>query len=97
MNDPYLDQQVSAFEHSPDSLEVEVPGLPATLLFAPGLKQKRALMDEGIPEGRIWTARELIGLCRLPGVTHEEVLAIAATRIAFNATIESARDIRPRR
>ncbi len=85
MNDPYLDMTLQQFSRGRDYFEVNVPGLPVTLWFVPARIDAERLQGDGIPVGRIWTARELSNLVRTVGMTHEAALALANAKVHFNA------------
>ena len=85
-----LGMTLTQFEDARCCLEVQVPGLRETLWFVPGLREAGSLQAGGIPRGRIWTAAELRDLMAAPGMTQDDAIAIARTKIAFGAEIVEA-------
>lgn len=64
-------------------LEVRVPGLLVTLWFVPTEADAEVLTLEGVTRGRVWTARELIDLLNISGLSSQHVQTICAAKLEF--------------
>jgi hypothetical protein len=78
------------FEGARCCLEVQLPDVPETLWFVSGPQEVQMLRAEGVPRGRIWSAPELRALLESQGMTHEDALAIARTKVAFNCEVANS-------
>jgi hypothetical protein len=77
------------FERAGSPLEIRVPWLPETLWFVPGEPQVKSLTSRGISRGRIWTARELALLWRIPTVDKKNVTDLSKVKVELGAEIVS--------
>lgn len=70
-------------------VEVELPGLDQTVLLIAGAEEGKLLAAQGVPRGRIWTAREVrVLLSRAADRQH--ALNIAEMKLVFNGRIDDA-------
>ncbi len=74
-------------------LEVRVPWFASTLWFVPTEADAWALIHEGISRGRIWTARELMDLLGIPGLSPKQVQTICTAKLEFGGDVV---EVRPR-
>ncbi len=89
-----LGMPLDRFEREGCPLEVQVPWLLMTLWFVPTEADAEALAREGVNRGRIWTARELMDLMAIPGMTPEHVKIVAQAKLEFGGEVI---EVRPRR
>ena len=68
-------------------LAVRVPWYDELLWFVPAEAEAVLLEQEGIHRGRIWTAAELLGLLRIPGLTQEQSITVARAKLAFTGEV----------
>ncbi len=85
---------LDVFTQQGSPLEIKVPWLAVTLWFVPSEADAEALVQEGVSRGHIWTARELMDLLAIPGLTAEPVQTVARAKIEFNGEVI---EVRPRR
>ena len=93
--DGILDLSLRQFEGAHCSLEVQLPDVPGTIWFVSGAAEAEMLRTEGVRRGRIWTASELRDLLGAPGMTHQDAIAIAKAKAAFNGTVDGVRPDTP--
>ncbi len=86
---PLLEMPLDQFEREGRPIQVRVPGLRETLWFVPGCSDGEALVSRGIGRGRIWTARELMEIWKVPGLTREQAQTLARIKLEFEADIVS--------
>ncbi len=72
-------------------LEVRVSWFSRTLWFVPTDTEAALLANEDISRGCIWTARELLELFSIPGLTSKEVQTIATVKAEFAGRIVNAK------
>lgn len=72
-------------------LEVRVPWLEVTIWFVPSEADAGALAQEGVSRGRIWTARELMDLLSIPGLTKEQARMVALAKVEFAGEVVEVR------
>lgn len=72
-------------------IEVEVPWLSETVWFVADDRQAKALAQEGLSRGRVWTARELSALMALPERTPDIVQSLALAKRAVDGDILEVR------
>ena len=76
-------------------LEIRVPWLPVSLWFVPGEADAEALAKEGVGRGRVWTARELMDLLAIEGLTSEQVKTLAQAKLEFEGEVVEVRERGP--
>jgi hypothetical protein len=84
-----LQMPLDRFELEGRRIEVRVPRLRETLWFVPTRRDVDILMARGIQRGRIWTAKELAILWRIPDLDQNQVRDIARVKMDLSADIES--------
>ena len=84
-----LQMSLSQFEREGCPLQIQVPGVPETLWFVPGDRERETLVNRGIGHGRIWTARELMEIWKIPSPPREQVQTLARIKAEFDAEVVS--------
>ncbi len=87
--DRLAEMSLDEFSRQESAIEIRVHWLPETLWFVPGVSRADALVGQGVPRGRIWTAGELADLASVPGVTREDIRNLARLKAGFGAEIVS--------
>ena len=82
---------LSQFQQRHLSLEIGVAELSDSLWFVSGSEEADKLQREGVKRGRIWTAAELIDLCKGPAPTYEDVIRVARAKLMFSAEVVDVR------
>lgn len=85
---PELGLDLEAFEREGWPLEIKTPWLANPLWFVPSAAEADGLVREGVHRGRIRTAKELIDLLAIPGLTKEQVQQIATAKRIFEGTVQ---------
>lgn len=75
------------------SLEIRVPWHPETFWFVPSEAAAEALVREGVSRGRVWTARELLDLLTVPGLTKEQARTVALVKATFAGEVVEVRGV----
>jgi hypothetical protein len=75
-------------------IELAVPWAKKTLFLVPGAAAAEHLIRQGVSRGRIWTADEVRELL-LVGVSREDVIKIAGTKVQFAGTVTGVRRDEP--
>jgi hypothetical protein len=70
-------------------LEVRVPWVEVTLWFVPEERDAETLGGEGVHRGRVWTARELIGVMAITS-RREALPSITLAKLTFDGDIAEA-------
>jgi hypothetical protein len=86
-----LAMPLDRFAHQGQLVEVRVPWLDAILWFVPEERDAEALGREGVNRGRVWTARELLGVLGIAGRTREALRAIALAKLTVNGDVAEVR------
>jgi hypothetical protein len=86
-----LDMRLSDFQHSGRPVAVQTPWYPERLWFVPADADAAVLMSEGVTRGRIWTARELMDLLSVPGITKDQAKTVALAKLKFGGDVVSLR------
>jgi hypothetical protein len=74
-------------------LRVRVPGLEVPLWFVPTSADAAALVTaRTAPRGAVWTARELLDLLAVPGLTQAQARTVALAKLEFDGDVV---DVRP--
>ena len=89
-----LAMPLDRFEAEGAPLELRVSWLPLTLWFAPTEADAEALVGEGVSRGRVWTARELMDLLSIPGLSLERVQTVARAKLELGGEVV---EVRPQR
>lgn len=84
---PELGMDLEAFEREGRAFEIKVPWVADPLWFVPSAAEAEGLVKEGVHRGRIWTAKELMDLLAIPGVTREQVKQVATAKAIFEGMV----------
>lgn len=82
-----LAMPLGVFQQEGQPMEIRVPWWLDTIWFAPGEADVETLTKTGVSRSRIWTARELLDLLEIPGITPEQVKKIATAKRIFEGTV----------
>lgn len=82
-----LGMHLDRFAREGQPLEVRVPGLPTTLWWVPAKADAEALVRQGVSRGRVWTARELLDVLDLSGLTPEQARTIALAKLELDGDV----------
>ena len=88
-----LEMSLGDFAQQGCAIEVKVEWLEDTLWFVPCPEQVQALLNEGVPRGRIWTSRELADLMSVSGMPRRDLVNIAKLKAAFGIEIVSVEGV----
>jgi hypothetical protein len=80
---------LDVFARNGQWLEVRVPWVKVTLWVVPEERDAETLGGEGVHRGRVWTARELIGVMAITGRS-EALPSITLAKIRFDGDIAEA-------
>src|SRR5712691_13376182 len=86
-----LAMPLDTFAREGQPIEVRVPWLDVTLWIVPADRDAVALMAEGVPRGRIWTAGELIQLMQIADRTPEVVKTVTHAKLELDGEITEVR------
>ncbi len=75
------------FAREGQCLEVRVPWLDVTLWFVPEERDAEALRRDGVSQGRVWTAAELMDVMAISKRTSEALRTIALAKLTFDGDI----------
>ncbi len=89
-----LQMRLDEFEREGCPIELKVPGLEKTIWFVPGEAHVEALVQSGITQGRIWTARELRMLWAGGSDALESAITLARVKVALDGEVISIEDLR---
>jgi hypothetical protein len=86
---PLIAMPLDVFARNGQWLEVRVPWVKVTLWFVPEERDAETLGGEGVHRGRVWTARELIGVMAITGRS-EALPSITLAKLTFDGDIAEA-------
>ena len=87
----FLGMRLAEFEREGAALEIRVPWHGETLWFVPTEADATVLASRGILRGRIFTAAELRYLMSAPGLTADQVRAVAQVKAEFSGRLTKVR------
>lgn len=82
-----LAMPLNQFQREGDPMEIKVPWFDAPLWFVPSAAEAEGLVKQGVSRGRVWTAKELLDLLAIPGVTREQVKKVAMAKAIFQGEL----------
>ena len=88
-----LAMPLDRFAREGQCLEVRVPWLDVTLWIVPEEEEAAALERGGTGRGRVWTARELAAVMRLPNRTHAIVETITRAKVGVDGDVVEVRPV----
>jgi hypothetical protein len=83
------------FAETTHCLALRVSWCGELLWFVPTETDAAALGAEGVSRGRVWTARELLDLLAVPGITRDQARTVAVAKLEFAGEVVAVREIQP--
>lgn len=88
-SDRLLGMSLSDFQVDGAPIEIVVQWWPDPLWFVPSGVEAEAPMRTGVSRGRIWTAKELLELLAIPGLTGKQTITIARAKMIFEGIVSA--------